>query len=347
MTSDPLLRLDGDYFDGNGSTRTRIQLALYADGQVVIGEQQSARVLIRLEQSEVRISSRLANSPRYLDLPGGQRVETLANDGVDQWVARFRPGLAQGMVHRLEANWRFVALTLVLVVASVWGTVNYGVPYLSQQLAKALPQSLLNQASEQTLAVFEKVWLEPSQLDDQRQQQLLTHFEPALTEYADLGLKVIFRHSEAIGANAFALPDGTIIFTDGLVNLSEHDDELVAILAHEIGHVAHRHGLRRIIQNSMFLFVLAMITGDVSGTADLVLGVPILFAELAYSREHERESDQFALDYLQRHQIPPYRFADLMKRLAKQGGREEGDGQGLQQYLQTHPHINERVEAFQ
>ncbi|WP_421864642.1 M48 family metallopeptidase [Motiliproteus sp.] len=346
MSSAPWLQLDGDYFDGSGSSRTSVRIALYPDGRVEIIAQAEERVLARLDQNEITVSDRLANSPRYLDLPEGQRIETLENETVDQWLSRFRPGLTQGLIHRLEANWRFVALTLVLVVVSVWGTVNYGVPYLSQQLAKALPQSLLDQTSEQTLALFDQYWLEPSQLDDRRQQQLRQHFEPALTEYADLGLRVIFRHSEAIGANAFALPDGTIIFTDGLVRLAEHDDELTAILAHEIGHVAHRHGLRRIIQNSMFLFVLALITGDASGTADLVLGLPILFAELAYSREHERESDRFALDYLQRHQIPPRRFADLMNRLAQQSGRDEEE-QGVQRYLQTHPQTSERVKAFQ
>ncbi|MCK7469253.1 MAG: M48 family metallopeptidase [Desulfosudis oleivorans] len=76
------------------------------------------------------------------------------------------------------------------------------------------------------------------------------------------------------------------------------DDELLAVLAHEAGHVAHRHGVQRIIQDSLLAFAISAVTGDASGTSQLFLGLPVMLTELAYSRDFEREADRYALDTL-------------------------------------------------
>ncbi|MEB3735127.1 M48 family metalloprotease [Halopseudomonas pachastrellae] len=54
-------------------------------------------------------------------------------------------------------------------------------------------------------------------------------------QYPERTLKVHFRSAPALGANAFALPGGHLVFTDAMVELAQHDDELVAVLAHEAG----------------------------------------------------------------------------------------------------------------
>ena len=82
-----------------------------------------------------------------------------------------------------------------------------------------------------------------------------------------------------------------------MVRLAQHDDELVAVLAHEVGHVIHRHGLRVIIQNSLLGFTLLAITGDAACSSELFLGLPVLLTQLAYSRTFECEADSYALDY--------------------------------------------------
>ncbi len=78
-----------------------------------------------------------------------------------------------------------------------------------------------------------------------------------------------------------ALPDGHIIFTDAMVNLANQNEELIAIFGHEVGHLAHQHMLRRVIQDSMFTLVLVLVTGDASSA--LVSAIPAVLLELAYS----------------------------------------------------------------
>jgi len=353
-----MLQLQGDWYDGVGSKKTSIRLTLDSNGLVKIFEQDNEHLIFSIDQQQVSISSRLGNSPRYLNMPEGQSVESLDNDIVDNWIKTYRPSFFSGLIHRLESNLKFVALTLILVIGVVWLTLQHGVPIASNAVAKALPSELLDTASEETLLMMEKYWLEPSELSEARQQQLQRHFSEAIGSHQDLRIKVGFRKSEAMGANAFALPNGHIIFTDAIVALATHDDELLAILGHEIGHVKYRHSLRRIVQNSLFIFLLAMITGDVSGTSEIVLGLPVLFAELAYSRAHETESDLYALAFLKARNIPPHRFSDLMLRIEasmldeedmEKKSRGENTEKELQwqRYLSTHPMTAERIKAFQ
>ena len=340
----------GDYFDGRGSARTPVKLCITEDGSLRIFSVENLSEIDRYQLQELEVSSRLGNSPRYLNLPAGGSVETLDNDAVDRWLESYRPRVGQGWLHRLESNLQFVLLALLVTAAVVWGTVQFGVPLASKLIAEALPAELLDRASEETLLVMDKYMLEPSELSVERQQQLQRHFASALAQYPQLRVRVEFRHG--MGANAFALPNGLIVFTDGIVKLSEHDDELLAVLAHEIGHVEQRHSLRRLVQNSLFVFMLAMITGDMSGTAEALFGLPVLFAELAYSREHETEADHFALQYLQANGIEPQRFADLMLRLEHLhnsldgSDAEDPNAQRWKRYLSTHPITQERVQAF-
>lgn len=352
-----MLKFTGEWYDGTGSGRTEVRLSLDNAGLLNIVDSHTGTLLLSLDQAQVEVSARLADSPRYLTLPDGQSVETLDNDRVDAWVRQHRPRMFSGWLHKLESNLTFVLVTLVVVLGVVWGSAKYGVPAASRAVAHALPASLLDRASEETLALMDQFGFEPTKLSEERQAQLQQHFAEALNNHSDLRVNVDFRSSEDVGANAFALPNGQIIFTDQMVKLAQHDDELLAVLGHEIGHVKHRHSLRRLVQNSLYIFVLALITGDMAGTSELILGLPLLFAELAYSRRYETEADLYALAFLNERNVPPQRFADIMLRLeASHSGKkeacekpDEGGKRDIewQQYLSTHPMTEERVKAFQ
>jgi len=348
------LRFDGQWYDGAGSGRTDVRVAWSDDGQLAVRRRADGGVICRIRPGELRISPRLANTTRYLQLADGPTIETLDNDAVDRLQQQQHPSRSRGLVHRLESHWRFVLLTLLLVGGLCGATLRYGVPAAADAVAAALPADLLDSTSQQTLELLDRRWLEPSALSAARQQALRQHFDALLHARPELRIRVLFRASAAIGANAFALPSGQIIFTDAMINLAHDDDELLAVLAHEVGHVVHRHALRRMVQSSLYLFGLALITGDTSGTAELVLGLPVLMAELAYSRAYETEADQYALAYLRATGIPPHRFADLMRRLeaSRRGAASDATSADLDQsrwkgYLSTHPPTAERLRAFE
>ena len=70
-------------------------------------------------------------------------------------------------------------------------------------------------------------------------------------------------------------------------------------MAHEVGHVIHRHGLRTLIQKSSLAVLLVLVTGDVSTSSSIITALPAILIEAGYSQTMEREADTYALEYLQ------------------------------------------------
>jgi hypothetical protein len=84
-----------------------------------------------------------------------------------------------------------------------------------------------------------------------------------------------------MGANAFALPGGTVVVTDQLLELSPDDAALAGVLAHEIGHVEHRHLMRQLISGTVVGVVATLLAGD---TSSVMVALPAVLADLSYSR---------------------------------------------------------------
>ena len=342
-----MITLHGHYYDGKTSAQVRAECRIYDNGAVHVQRAEDGARLLTLPRFEVNASPRLANTIRHLYFPQGQKFETRDNPAVDAILKRFQKRSRLHVVHLLESRKGYILACVVALIAIMWGVGRYGVPAAARIIARNLPQSVVQKAGSQTLEVLDRSVFKPSQTDDTVQRRLQSHFQPLIQEHPGLHLQILFRSGGRLGANAFALPGGAIVFTDEMVKLAGNDDELLAVLAHETGHVAHRHGIRRIIQDSLLAFAIMALTGDASGTSQLFLGLPVTLTELAYSREFEREADQYALDYLRSHGIPPSRFADLMRRLQqeKQPDRRSGEG-NWSNYLSTHPDMEERLRRF-
>ena len=135
------------------------------------------------------------------------------------------------------------------------------------------------------MRTLDQLFFAHSTLDSAQRARLRTHFEN-MTRELDPAFRfdLFFRHSEALGANAFALPNGIIVVTDDLVNLAEHEDEILGVLAHEIGHVVGRHALRRVLQNSGVVLLVAGITGDIVSISSLAAALPALYSSGRLSR---------------------------------------------------------------
>lgn len=343
-----MISIKGQWYDGRTSAAVDVVCRVYDSGVVRVERISDGELLLSRKDFDIDVCPRLANTQRYLVFPGGEKLETDENDHVDQAVARFKKPSWLSMVHKLESHWRYVLVALVILLLFLWGGITYGIPWAAKMIAQRLPPSIMDYAGGQTLEFLDNSVFAPSEIDAHIRQRVMTHFAGALETHAEYNLDIKFRKGQRIGANAFALPNGTIIFTDEMIALAVHDDELLAVLIHEIGHVVHRHGMRTLIQDSILGFVLLAITGDVSGSSELFLGLPVLLTELAYSREFEREADQYALSYMRAHDIAASHFASLMQRIDKQQPTASEAGyEKWFNYLSTHPLTEDRLKAFE
>lgn len=96
--------------------------------------------------------------------------------------------------------------------------------------------------------------------------------------------------------NAFALPGGTIIMVRGLLSRAESENEVAMVLAHELGHFAHRDHLRGLGRDLVIATLTALLFGD--ETINRVLGGTLNLAQLSHSRGQESAADLFGLELL-------------------------------------------------
>lgn len=138
--------------------------------------------------------------------------------------------------------------------------------------------------------------------------------------------------------NAFALPGGQTFITDVLFDKLS-DDQLAAVMGHEIAHVIHRHGAERMTKQQFFQQLggaAGMAAGDASGAqiAQQLLNVALM----KYGREDERECDHFGLQYMVTAGYHPEGMVELLQILAEASG-----GERPPEILSTHPHPEERI----
>jgi beta-barrel assembly-enhancing protease len=148
--------------------------------------------------------------------------------------------------------------------------------------------------------------------------------------------------------NAFAIPGGHLYVNLGLLKEAGSEAELVGVLGHEIGHVVHRHGTKR-MTDAMLLQMAAIGTsvavgkekGQYAGLGVLLFGNAGL---LKYGRQAELESDRTGVEILYRTGYDGRAMAGFFEKLAKLEEQKGAARGGLSHLLATHPPSIERVE---
>ncbi|MDX2426930.1 MAG: M48 family metallopeptidase [Cycloclasticus sp.] len=335
----------------DGELSKQLTARLYSDnGKLFQIDSEDKHVLFSMDG--VLISPRIANTTRYISIADGLRFETNDNDAVDELQKKWYDGVINNCLHRLESHWKYAVVTVLLVILCGWAFIQLGLPGLAKKIAMATPLSINQSLASGALNVLDKWALSPSEIPAQRKRELSTLLKQVTPSDSDATFQLIFRKGNAVGANAFALPNGTIVFTDEIIQLSQNDDELVSVMAHEVGHVVQRHSLRRLVQDSGLAFMLLAVTGDVSSSSSLLLALPALLVEANYSQTFETEADQYALAYIQKNAIEGKHFLNLMKRLEAAPTKKSPSTKPVEQqsstldYFSSHPPTHERVKAF-
>ncbi len=138
--------------------------------------------------------------------------------------------------------------------------------------------------------------------------------------------------------NAVALPGGQVLLFDGLVQQAESAEELAGVLAHEVGHVRERHVMTALLRQFGLSILLA---GADSGVTNGVFGL----ASMGYSREAEREADEYARARMAEGDISPLGAAGFFERMSEEHG-DNADTPALAGWLASHPSSGERAEAY-
>ena len=246
-------------------------------------------------------------------------------DAVAQWRAALaaagnRPGIAQ----RMQTRWPALLGVALAAVVGLTLFYRYGTPWAATQLTRFVPLSWETSVTEKALQQMDEGTLKPSALPRARQDQLQARFDAlvqqtpaALHRYRGYQPPLSLEFRAGMGANAFALPGGKIVMTDGIVKAAADkgltDDALVGVLAHEIGHVVHRHTTRMVVEQGVLQMGLGLALGDVSA---IVSTGSALLTGLSYRRSHEREADCYAIDLMRHAALPTAPMGQLLLAMA-------------------------------
>jgi predicted Zn-dependent protease len=141
--------------------------------------------------------------------------------------------------------------------------------------------------------------------------------------------------------NAFALPGGKMGVYTGMLEVAENQDQLAAVLGHEVGHVLAQHGNERMSQQQLTNVALAAAAGsgylDAASMQALGLGAQVGIL-LPYSRTHESEADVIGLDLMAQAGFDPRESVQLWKNMQKAGGGAPPE------FLSTHPASSTRID---
>lgn len=320
------MKLSGRYYDGQSAQTLMVEAEFTMQGLKVRNNEYA--------HHEITISPKLGSTPRFVEFPDGTRMECHPQEAIDELDRRLGQ---KNRVSFLEAHWLAVLSSIVVAVIFVWGSVQYGVPALAKSVAMALPEEWVLSSDEYTLEALDRTMFETSKLSESRQQELKLKFHQ-LKQVAETNAHLIFRSSPR-GANAFALPGGTVIMTDELVELAKTDEEILSVLGHELGHIKYRHSLRHSLEASALTLVITAVTGDLTGLNSLLVNLPVILMSMSYGRELESEADDVAYDLMLKMNMDPIHFANIMERL------HDGAHQGPE-WLSSHPASDERVSRF-
>lgn len=339
-----------DFYDGRSARRQRVVLRLDGDRLCLDGEAVSRSYPI----DACRLDEPLGGAPRVLTLPDGGHCEIPRTGGGADLLALLGARLgtrdgASGAVARLQRRWTVALASLVVTVAALAAAYQWGLPWAAGIVAPRIPAALTQHISDAALSTLDRTLLKPSALPEERQQALRSRMAAVLgPPQGGAGRPAYALHfRQGPMPNAFALPSGDVVVFDSLVKLAGSDDEVVAVMAHELGHVAYRHGLRQLLQSSVVAYAVGLYLGDVSSLAS---GMAALVLESRYSRDFESEADRYAADRLRQAGLSPELLGQMLARLDR--GQPGHDGHGSRDavpggdLLASHPDTQARIEAL-
>jgi len=327
------LSIKGQYICA-GSTRSHL-VTLVRDGDNLIFSCTDWSLETRQLWPHTKVSVPLGKTPYRLNFANGDSFETMDHGQVESLLL----GLSQrgsGWLHRLERNWRWVLISLLLLITLLGLSWVYGTRWAASWVAPLVPQQAIEAMDESALRFMHET-LADTQLTSAQQLRV-----EGLVEQLPKQQRIVVKMFavEDMGANAFALPGGTIVITDELVERLT-DNELLAVMLHEVGHVEARHGMQSVLYAMGNSLILAIWLGDVGGAVEeLILSGPVVLQQLSYGRDMEREADAISARYLESKGISAGCLGSALQKIS------EGDEEPMGNYFNTHPSSKERVVSL-
>lgn len=331
----------GVFLDGNTAVKWPVMLEAGSKGLVMHWEQ-GQRIL---QAGDVLPIQPHYQGVQFICLADGGTCEMPASPGLLTMLTQAGVAVRResALAAVMQGDWRIVTMALGFLVGVIVAFYVWLLPSAAVLGASMMPVDIQRGWGETALRQMERQWLSPSRLPAAQHGRIQQRFELLTQELSgpeSAGLELRIRKS-SIGPNAFALPGNFVVLTDELVTLVDGDlDAISGVLAHELGHLRHQHGLRSVVQATALTLLGSAVIGDYSS---LLAAIPAALGHLKYSRHFEAEADTYARDVLCEADIAPASAALFFERVDKIDGNL---AELVPSYLSSHPDSKDRAAFF-
>ncbi|WP_158966679.1 M48 family metallopeptidase [Paraglaciecola sp. L3A3] len=333
------MQVQGQFYPEGGSQCLLAEVTFSQSGAMSLTVTDN-NIHIQLRRDELKIKDKLGSIPREIVLSGLGLLSVESTAETDSWLGADKKS---NRIAKIEKNRSMVLLSLILVPAFLYVFFKHMIPGFAVHFSEYVPEGAIRIASEHTLYSLDKTLLNKSKVDAKLQQTYRDNWQQTLSQLTlnDVQYNLNFRESDKMGANAFALPDGTVVVTDELLSLIDNNEELLqAILLHEIGHVENRHSMRLIAETLATSLAIDYFFGDLGGMIEVFAGLSNTLVQNQFSQKLEWEADNFALEQIETLGLDPESFAKAMEKLAATLPEESK----LDALMQSHPLMKERID---
>ncbi len=332
---------EGTYFDGRTATRHAATITVMGSGLHVALENGSS---LWWTYDQLRQTQGFHPGEQVRLELGGELPEALVVSNLEfltaiRQVAPQAPGRFSSPARR---SVRLPVALLAGAAAILLGAALYlwGIPAVSDWAASRVPVPWEEQLGRE---VIEQLAPSERRCADPRTAQALDQILSSLTAS---GPPSPYRFTVTVvdqsSVNAFAAPGGTIVVYRGLLKKTGTPEELAGVLAHEIEHVVHRHGVKAVFREMSMRTLVSFLTGDASATL-YGLDAAATLGGLRYHRRDEEEADREGMKAIQAARINPAGWIHLFRRLEE----EAAASPGVLQYLSTHPPTPDRIKQLE
>lgn len=332
----------GEYLDGIRPALQRVSMRLQGEGRFgeleLRNSQTGAVEMWRLSKMRV-VPDQAVQDGLVLARADGDPARLIIRDReAARTILSASPGVRS--LGRTPGALPKIAALGVAALAAIGAILFLLIPHMADRGADLVPpeveMSLGESGFNQTLAM-----LGARECKSPEGDLALQRMTERLSVGLDLPYPLNVRVVDDPMVNAFAFSGGHIALFRGLIEMAETPDEVAAVLAHEIGHVANRDGTRTTLRMVGSFGIAGLIFGDVLGSTGAA-GVAQHYLRSSYSREAEMAADAFAHRQMQRAGLPVTAMADMFDRMNQMpAGAADA---GVLRHFSSHPEMMTRVE---
>ena len=231
-----------------------------------------------------------------------------------------------------------MAAAACLILIGIWG-----VPFAAERFAPFVPASVEQRLGKATRGQIVGIFtlnkgadICEAEAGAQALRKMVAQIEPTQNLHVPLNIIVI----KSPIANAFALPGGYMVIMSDILKKMKSSDELAAVIAHEMGHIKHRHSMKMLMSSLGYSFIFSTLLGDFTG-ATVILGASQELTQASYTRDKEYEADREAGKSLQSLNRDPSVLGDFLLRLDPSKNK-----QNVLSLLRSHPYSEQRMAAL-